>query len=99
MQSGWFSGLKRIERETKDCDIDKQYRSDKCKSLMFLFSDIGKNSEMQKNPSVNFPIGKYTMNTFRHAKYYVKFCNEHTINFPNQLQTLINPQYLDFFLT
>lgn len=77
MQSDLVSRLKRIEREINDCDIDEQYRSDKCDRLMSLFANMGKNSQMGEYPNADFPIGKYTMNTFRHAiKYYVNFCDE-----------------------
>lgn len=77
VQSDLVSRLKRIEREIEYCDIDEQYRSDKCEYLMSLFSNTGKNSEMKKYSNTNFPIGKYSMNTFRYAiKYYAKFCDE-----------------------
>lgn len=78
VQSDLVSRLKRIEREIENCDIDEQYRSDKCKYLMSLFSNMGKNLEMQKYSTANFPIGKYSMNTFRYAiKYYSKFCEQY----------------------
>lgn len=77
MQSDFVSRLKRIEREINHCDIDEQYRSDRCESLMNLFSKTGKNAEMQKYNNLTFPIGKYTMNTFRYAlKQYVNFCDD-----------------------
>lgn len=74
------SRLKRIEREINYCDIDEQYRSDKCEYLMSLFLKLGNNDEMKKYPNANLPIGKYYMSTFRYAlKQYVKFCEEETI--------------------
>lgn len=77
MQSDLVSRLKRIEREINDCDIDEQYRSDKCDRLMSLFANMGKNPQMEEYHNADFPIGKYTMNTFRHAiKYYMNFCDE-----------------------
>lgn len=73
------SRLKRIEREINYCDIDEQYRSDKCVHLMSLFLKLGNNDEMKKYPNANLPIGKYYMSTFRYAlKQYVKFCDEET---------------------
>ncbi len=79
MQSDFISRLKRIEREINHCDIDEQYRSDKCEFLLALFSNMGKNDEMQKLGNTNFPIGKYSMNTFRYAlKQYVLFCEQIT---------------------
>ncbi len=75
VQSDIVSRIKKIEREIENCDIDEEYRSDNCESLMALFLNMGKNEEMKKYPNANFPIGKYYMSTFRHAiKYYVMFC-------------------------
>lgn len=76
-----ISRLKRIEREIKNCDIDEQYRSDKCEYLLKLFLDMGNNAEMKKYPNANLPIGKYYMSTYRHAlKQYIKFCDEFISN-------------------
>ena len=62
-----ISRLKRVEREIKNCDIDEQYRNDKCEYLLSLFVKMGN----------NLPIGKYYMSTYRHAlRLYVNFCND-----------------------
>ena len=72
-----ISRLKRIERELNHCDIDEQYRSDKCKYLLGLFSNNGNNEEMKKIKNNTFPIGKYHMGTYRLAiKKYVMFRDE-----------------------
>ncbi len=77
VQSDVVSRLKKIEREIENCDIDEQYRSDRCEGLMVLFLNMGLNDAMKQYPDANFPIGKYYMSTFRHAiKYYVKFCED-----------------------
>ena len=76
-----ISRLKRVEREIEHCDIDEQYRSDRCEHLLRLFLDMGNNEEMKKYPNANLPIGKYYMSTYRHAiKQYVQFCDEVTSN-------------------
>lgn len=73
--------LKRIERELENCDIDEQYRRDKCEYLLKLFLDMGNNDEMKKYPNVNLPIGKYYMCTYRYAlKQYIEFSNDVTLN-------------------
>lgn len=73
------SRLKRIEREIENCDIDEQYRSDKCEHLLKLFLNMGDNDEMRKYPNANFPIGKYYMSTYRHAlKKYIQFSDDVT---------------------
>ena len=81
VQSDIISRLKKIEREIEDCDIDEQYRSDKCESIMALFLNMGINDEMKKYPNANLPIGKYYMSAFRYAiKQYILFCNEVNAN-------------------
>lgn len=71
------SRLKRIEREIENCDIDEQYRIDKCENLLKLFLKMGKNDEMKKYPNAHFPIGKYYMSTYRLAlNQYIRFCDE-----------------------
>ena len=72
-----ISRIKRIERELNHCDIDEQYRSDKCEYLISLFANNGNNDEMKKITSTTLPIGKYYMSTYRLAiKKYVMFCDE-----------------------
>jgi len=69
-----ISRLKRIEREIENCDIDEQYRSNKCEELLKLFLNMGNNDEMMKYPNANLPIGKYYMSTYRHAlKQYIQY--------------------------
>ena len=81
VQSDVVSRIKKIEREIENCDIDEQYRSDKCESLMTLFLNMGNNNEMKKDPNAKFPIGKYHMSVFRYAiKQYVLFSNEVNVN-------------------
>lgn len=77
VQGDCVSRLKRIERELNHCDIDEQYRSDKCEHLLAAFLNMGKNEDMKKYPDANLPIGKYYMSTYRHSlKQYIKFCEE-----------------------
>ena len=77
VQSDCISRIRRVEREINNCDIDEQYRSDKCEYLMSLFANVGNNEAMKAYPNTNFPIGKYHMNTYRHAvKKYIQFCDE-----------------------
>ena len=74
VSSDIVSRLKRIEREIKDCDLDEYYLLDRCSTLMNLFAKMGQNEVMKKYPNTTFPIGSYTMNSFRHAlKKYMQF--------------------------
>lgn len=80
VQGDYVSRLKRIERELNHCDIDEQYRSDKCEYLMSLFLNMGNNDCMKKYPNAKFPVGKYYMSTYRNAlRQYVNFCEEITL--------------------
>ncbi|MEH8022994.1 hypothetical protein P9079_11135 [Gallibacterium anatis] len=75
------SRLKRIEREINNCDIDEQYRNDKCEHLLKLFLNMGNNTEMKMHPNTHFPIGKYYMSTYRRAlKQYIEFLDNVTLN-------------------
>lgn len=77
VQSDYISRLKRVERELNQCDIDEQYRTDRCEHIMAVFLNMGINEKMKKYSNVNLPIGKYYMSTFRHAiKTYVQFSDE-----------------------
>ena len=58
VQSDIISRIKKIEREIENCDIDEQYRRDKCNYLMSLFLNMGLNEKMKKYPNANFPIGE-----------------------------------------
>lgn len=74
VQSDCISRIKKIERELNQCDIDEHYRTDKCQHLMAVFTHMGINAEMKKYPAANFPIGNYSMNTYRYAiKQYIQF--------------------------
>lgn len=76
-----ISRLKRIEREIENCDIDEQYRSDKCEALLKLFMNNGDNEEMKKYPNTTLPIGKYYMSTYRYAiNQYIQFIEEISLN-------------------
>ncbi len=77
VQGDCISRIRRIERELDHCDIDEQYRSDKCVYLMSLFANMGLNDNMKKYKNVKLPIGKYYMSTYRHSiKQYVAFCED-----------------------
>lgn len=79
--SDTISRLKKIEKDIDYCDIDEQYRKDKCKYLLSLFQKMGENDCMRKYLLQRFPIGKYSMNTYRHAiNQYIKFLDSTTVS-------------------
>lgn len=70
--SDCISRLKKIEREL-NCDIDDEYKRDRCDLLLSQFSKMGE-LLVKKYPKCNFPIGKYSMNTYKLAlKKYINF--------------------------
>lgn len=74
------SRLKRIEREINYCDIDSEYRNDKCKTLLALFHNKGINDQMN-NVITTLPIGKYQLSTYKYAlKKYLSFLNDIYLN-------------------
>lgn len=75
--SDLVSRLKKIEREINNCDIDEQYRSDKCEYLLSLFERRGDNDRMKKYIPLGLPIGKKHISTYTHAIYkYIEFCKD-----------------------
>lgn len=48
VRSDIVSRIKKVEKEIENCDIDEQYRSDRCEALMSLFLNMGLNEEMKK---------------------------------------------------
>lgn len=76
LSSDTISRLKRIEKELR-CDIDIEFKKDKCQYLISLFLAMGRNEEMKKYGDVNLPIGKYYMATYTSAiRNYVEFLED-----------------------
>lgn len=72
-----ISRIKRVEKSIKNCDIDEDYRLDKCESLMNLFNKKIEIEEIKKVLIGRLPIGSYTMNTYKYAiRKYVAFMDE-----------------------
>lgn len=79
--SDCVSRLKRIEQECNHCDLDKEYRSDRCEFLLGAFEKMGINDNMKKYSNANFLIGKYHMSTYRYSlKKYIAFCDQVSIS-------------------
>ena len=75
--SDTISRLKRLEKELKNCDVDEEYRADKCERIFSALANNGNNEIMRSFKSANLPIGKYYMSTFRYAlKKYVDFLGQ-----------------------
>lgn len=72
--SDYVSRIKRVEHSIKDCDIDEEYRKDKCESLLDLFKYSGQNEKMATLLVGDLPIGKYYLSTYKFAiKKYISF--------------------------
>ena len=77
VQTDYISRLRRVERELDNCDLDDEYKRDRCEYLLSVFLKMGNNDKMKKYPNAKFPIGKYHLSTYRHSiKKYVEFCDE-----------------------
>ena len=69
-----ISRLRRVEKSIKNCDIDEEYRKDKCESLLSLFNKNADLEDINKVLIGTLPIGSYTMNTYKYAiRKYVTF--------------------------
>lgn len=76
VQSDMVSRLKKFERAINNCDIDEQYRNDKCEYLLSLFSNKGLNDSMSEYSNSGLPVGKYQLSTYKHAlKKYIEYLN------------------------
>lgn len=81
VQSDLVSRLKRFERGIKNCDIDNQYRNDKCEYILSLFANKGLNEEMKNYPDCGLPIGKYQLSTYKYAlKKYIEFIKTNSLS-------------------
>ena len=77
VQGDYVARLKRVERELGHCDLDEEYRRDRCAFLLEAFLNMGYNNYMKQFPNAQLPFGKYYMSTYRHSiKKYVEFCDE-----------------------
>ena len=76
--SDLVSRLKRVEREINHCDIDKEYRNDKCVTLLSYFRSKGLNAKMA-SLNTSFPVGAYHLGIYPHAiRKYIAFLEETT---------------------
>ncbi|WP_201012113.1 hypothetical protein [Lactococcus lactis] len=74
MQSDFVSRIKRIEKEIDHCDIDSEYRNDRCVNLLRYFEKNGCNEYMSQIKNCDLPIGKYSMSTYRYTiNKYIDF--------------------------
>lgn len=74
--SDYISRLKRLEHSISDCDLDEEYKKDKCNSLLELFNKSGQNKKMASRHIGNLPIGKYYISTYKYAvNKYLEFLN------------------------
>lgn len=67
VQSDLISRIKRIKRSLGNCDIDAEYKKDKCAFLLSVFRNAGRNADMERFGNVNLPIGKYHLSVYKYA--------------------------------
>lgn len=69
-----ISRLRRLEKELNLCDIDEEYRRDRCDNIKLILKKRGMNAEMQEYMPNKLPIGKTYIATYSHAlKNYLKY--------------------------
>lgn len=72
--SDYISRLKRLEASLIECDLDGEYKKDRCKSLLELFNKSGKNEKMASRHIGNLPVGKYYIATYKYTvNKYLEF--------------------------
>lgn len=77
IQSDIVSRLKAIQRELGNCDLDIEYKKDKCEHIVNALSHKGENEYMESYGVVKLPIGKYSLSTYRYAlNMYLRFLEE-----------------------
>ncbi len=75
--SDTISRIKKIEHSVNNCDLDLEYKKDKCRYLLSLFSNKGENEQMLSLIDNELPIGKYYLSTYKYAiNTYLKFKQE-----------------------
>lgn len=73
VQGDYISRIKRLERSIQ-IDLDEQYVSDRCESILPIFANKGLNPEMRKFQQNDLPIGQYHLSTYKLAvKKYIQF--------------------------
>lgn len=71
--SDHISRIKRLERELNHCDIDEEYKKDKCTYIISLFKNKGINKCMEEYNS-KLPIGKYYLASYVYSiRKYLEF--------------------------
>lgn len=72
--SDFVSRLKRLENSISGCDLDAEYKKDKCEHLIRLLKKNGNNEQLKKVLIDYLPIGSYSMSVFRYSvKKYIEF--------------------------
>lgn len=81
--SDYISRIKKFEHSIKNCDIDEEYRKDRCSEILELFYKSGQNEKMANLHYGNLPIGKYYLSTYKLAiKKYITFMDWYTSTNP-----------------
>lgn len=77
MQSDAVSRLRTLQRELGACDLDDEYDHDACTRMLAALQNKGENETMRSYGTVNLPVGRYTLGTYRYAlNLYIRFREE-----------------------
>ena len=74
LQCDAISRLRTLQRELGSCDIDMEYNSNHCLTILAALRNKGENECMRSYGVVKLPIGKYSLSTYRYAlNLYIQF--------------------------
>ncbi len=74
--SDFKARVKKVENCLKDCNLDMEYKKDKCVSLLRLFDKTGQNIEMKERHIGGLPIGDYHLASYKYSvNKYIDFLN------------------------
>lgn len=77
------SRIKKIEKALISCDIDEEYKKNKCRDLLNCFYNCGRNENMANRLKGDLPIGKYYLAAYKYAvKKYIKFRDSFKLDNP-----------------
>ena len=76
VRSDLVSRLKKLERSLGNCDLEEEYRKDRCSFVLSLFRNKGENGDMARFGDTGLPVGKYHLSVYKYAvQKYLDYLN------------------------
>lgn len=81
LQSDAISRIKAVQKSLDNCDLDEEYKIDKCSKILACFKNKGANEKMQQYSNTKLPVGKYSLSVYKYAvNLYIKYLEESSEN-------------------